>query len=175
MLLTRIHQMMATKETPAEAFRSMVTSPVKFRLFLLSRLPMAYLAGLRISSLTDERATVTIPYKYFTKNPFRSIYFACLSMAAELSTGVLCMMHVYKSVPAVSMLVVSMEADFTRKAVGVIRFSCQDGRRIQQAAEQAKATGEGQIVTVTSTGIDETGAQVASFRFTWSFKAKRQV
>ncbi|MFD2246340.1 PaaI family thioesterase [Pontibacter ruber] len=163
---------MATQQAPAEAFRNMVTSPAKFRLFLLSKLPMAYLAGLRISSLTDERATVTIPYKYLTKNPFGSIYFACLSMAAELSTGVLCMMHVYKSEPPVSMLVVGMDADFTRKAVGVIRFSCEDGRRIQEAVDKAKATGEGQTVTVTSTGTDETGAQVASFRFTWSFKAK---
>ncbi|TPE45039.1 DUF4442 domain-containing protein [Pontibacter mangrovi] len=139
---------------------------------MLARLPMAYLAGLRVAALSAESATVTIPYKYINKNPFRSIYFACLSMAAELSTGVLCMMQVYKSTPAVSMLVVRMEADFTKKAVGRIAFTCHDGERIQQAAEQTKATGQGVTLTATSTGTDESGDVVATFRFTWSLKAK---
>ncbi|OKL38915.1 PaaI family thioesterase [Pontibacter flavimaris] len=156
----------------AAVFRQLVSSPVKFRLFLLSRLPMAYLAGLRVTILTPEQAEVTIPYKYVNKNPFQSIYFACLSMAAELSTGVLCMMHVYKSSPAVSMLVVSMEARFTKKAVGRIAFTCRDGEQIQQAVAQTKATGEGVTVVATSIGLDEAGDQVAEFRFTWSLKAR---
>ena len=158
-------------DTAAE-FRRLVSSPVKLRLFLLSGLPMAYLAGLRIASLAPDQASVTIRYKYLNKNPFRSIYFACLSMAAELSTGVLCMMHVYKARPSVSMLVTSMEANFTKKAVGKITFTCREGLLIQQAAERTKATGEGVMVTATSTGIDEAGATVAEFRFTWSLKAK---
>ena len=158
----------------AATFRALVLSPVKFRLFMLSRLPMAYMAGLRVTAVTPALATVRVPYKYLNKNPFRSIYFACLSMAAELSTGVLCMMQVYKSVPAVSMLVVRMEADFTKKAVGTVAFTCHDGEAIAEAAERTKATGEGVRVTATSIGVDESGDQVATFRFTWSLKAKRK-
>ncbi|WP_345159458.1 DUF4442 domain-containing protein [Pontibacter saemangeumensis] len=158
----------------AATFRALVLSPVKFRLFMLSRLPMAYMAGLRVSAITPALATVRVPYKYLNKNPFRSIYFACLSMAAELSTGVLCMMQVYKSVPAISMLVVRMEADFTKKSVGTIAFTCHDGAAIAAAAERTKATGEGVTVTATSIGVDESGDQVATFRFTWSLKAKRK-
>ncbi len=142
---------------------------------MLSRLPMAYMADLRVSSLTDTSAAVTIPYKYLTKNPFNSIYFACLGMAAELSTGVLCMMHIHKSDPAVSMLVVNMQAEFTKKAVGKITFSCHDGAVIEAAATQTKATGEAQTITATSVGVDEAGDQVASFRFTWSLKAKSRL
>ena len=158
----------------AAAFRALVLSPVRFRLFLLARLPMAYMAGLRVTALTGEHATVRVPYKYLNKNPFQSIYFACLSMAAELSTGLLCMMQVYKSVPAISMLVVHMEADFTKKAVGNITFTCHDGKAIAEAVEKTKATGEGVTVIATSIGVDESGDQVASFRYTWSLKAKRQ-
>lgn len=165
---------MARQTDNAAAFRELVSSPVKFRLFMLARLPMAYMADLRVTSLTHEEATVSIPYKYLNKNPFNSIYFACLSMAAELSTGVLCMMHVHKSTPAVSMLVVHMEADFTKKAVGKIFFTCQDGEQIYAAIEQTKATGEGVTVIATSTGVDENGDQVATFRYTWSLKAKRK-
>lgn len=142
---------------------------------MLSRLPMAYLAGLRVRSISEERAEVTIPYKYLNKNPFNSIYFASLSMAAELSTGLLCMAQTYKSDPGVSMLVVHMEGDFTKKAVGKITFTCKDGHQIKAAADQTKATGEGVTVVATSTGIDEAGDRVAEFRFTWSLKAKRKV
>ncbi|WP_439881190.1 PaaI family thioesterase [Pontibacter sp. MBLB2868] len=163
---------MATPTKSVAAFQKLVASPAKFRLFMLAKLPMAYMADLRVKSLTEERAMVSIPYKYLTKNPFGSIYFACLSMAAELSTGVLCMMHVYKSDPAVSMLVVHMEADFTKKAVGRITFICEDGKRVQEAADHTKATGEGVTVVATSRGIDEQNEQVAEFRFTWSLKAK---
>lgn len=157
----------------AASFRTLVLSPVKFRLFMLTRLPMAYLAGLRVTTITPEQATVRVPYKYLNKNPFHSIYFACLSMAAELSTGVLCMAQVYKSVPAVSMLVVRMEADYTKKAVGTIAFTCHDGEAIAGAAARTKATGEGVTVVATSIGVDESGDEVATFRFTWSLKAKR--
>ena len=158
----------------AAAFRKMVCSPVRFRLLMLARLPMAYIAGLKVTALSHEQASVSIPYKYLNKNPFNSIYFACLSMAAELSTGVLCMMHIYQSAPAVSMLVVHMDADFTKKAVGRILFTCHDGEQIYKAAEKTKATGEGVTVIATSTGVDENGDQVAEFRYTWSLKAKRR-
>jgi hypothetical protein len=156
------------------AFQKLVSSPVKFKLFLIAKLPMAYLAGLRVPLLTPETAAVTIHYKYLNKNPFSSIYFASLSMAAELSTGVLCMMHVYKSDPAVSMLVTHMEGDFTKKALGKITFTCHDGKRIQAAADTTKATGEGVEIVATSIGTDTKGDKVAEFRFTWSLKAKRK-
>ncbi|MDO6389278.1 DUF4442 domain-containing protein [Pontibacter sp. BT731] len=164
--------MPTTTLTAADQFRQLAASPSKLRLFMLSRLPMAYMAGLRVGAISEERAAVTISYKYLNKNPFNSIYFASLSMAAELSTGLLCMAQTYKSDPAVSMLVVHMEADFMKKAVGKITFTCEDGQRIKAAADQTKATGEGVTVVATSTGIDEAGDRVAEFRFTWSLKAK---
>lgn len=167
---------MSKKRTDTkEAFRSLVMSPAKFKVFMLAKLPMAYMSDLRVTSITNSNATVTIPYKYLTRNPFNSIYFACLSMAAELSTGVLCMMHVYRSEPTVSMLVVNMEANFTKKAVGKITFSCQDGAIIEAAAENTLATGEAQTIVAASIGVDEAGDQVASFKFTWSLKAKNRL
>jgi acyl-coenzyme A thioesterase PaaI-like protein len=161
--------------SPPDQFRKIATSPNKLRLFMLAKLPMAYLAGLRVGAISEERAEVKIPYKYLNKNPFGSIYFASLSMAAELSTGLLCMAQTYKSDPAVSMLVVHMEGDFMKKAVGKITFTCEDGQLIKKAADQTKATGEGVTVVATSVGTDESGDKVAEFRFTWSLKAKTKV
>ena len=164
---------MPTIDTPqAATFRRQVLSPMKLRLFMLQKLPMAWLAGLRLLQLTPESATVTIRFKYLTQNPFRSIYFACLAMAAELASGMQALMHTQDGGP-VSMLVVKMEGDFTKKAVGLIAFNCPDGLRIAQAIAESRATGEGRTVECTSTGLDEAGDVVAIFCFTWSFRAKK--
>ncbi len=156
----------------ADEFRQTVTNPFKLKLFFLKDLPMAYLAGLRIRHLDFEKGVVTIPFKYINKNPFRSIYFACQAMAAELSTGVLAMMAIYKSKPSVSMLVVGMEATFQKKATGLVTFTCADGQKVFEAVAQSKATGEGRTVVCTSIGVDEAGEKVSEFKITWSFKAK---
>ncbi|WP_245326195.1 DUF4442 domain-containing protein [Hymenobacter wooponensis] len=163
----------APTDTPRMAqFRRTIQNPMKLRLFMLRSLPMAYLAGLRVRSLTLEEATVTVPFKYLTKNPFRSIYFACLSMAAEMASGLLAMMHVQSGSP-VSMLVVGMEAEFTKKAVGLIAFTSTDGAAVAQAMAESRQTGEGRTVVCTSTGLDQAGDVVAIFRITWSFRAKK--
>jgi acyl-coenzyme A thioesterase PaaI-like protein len=161
-----------TDSPQAAAFRRTISNPLKLRLFMLRSLPMAYLAGLRVREITPERATVTVPFKYLTKNPFRSIYFACLSMAAEMASGVLSMMNTSSGTP-VSMLVVGMEAEFSKKAVGLIAFTSEDGRRIAQAIAESRTTGEGRTVVCTSTGTDQAGDTVAVFRITWSFRAKK--
>jgi hypothetical protein len=163
---------MLSTDTPAmQAFRRQVLNPVKLRLFLLRKLPMAWLAGLCLTALTPEAATVTIRYKYLTQNPFRSIYFAALAMAAELASGIQAMQHTQGG-GAVSMLVVGLQADFTKKAVGLIAFTCPDGAAIAAAVAESRATGEGRTVVCTSTGRDAAGDVVAVFRVTWSFKAK---
>ncbi|HVG41559.1 MAG TPA: hypothetical protein VM888_08095, partial [Chitinophagaceae bacterium] len=68
-------------------FFELIKSPLKFKLFMLQKLPAALFSGLAVKSITEEECTVSVPYKWFTQNPFRSTYFACLSMAAEMSTG----------------------------------------------------------------------------------------
>ena len=151
----------------------MLRNPFKMKLFLLSKLPMGLLAGLHIEEIDEAKCIVSIRYKYLTKNPFRSIYFACLGMAGELASGALGMASIYNSSPAVSMLVVHMEADFMKKAVGKIKFTCTDGAAIRNAVEETKRTGEGVTLVATSTGIDEAGEKVAEFRIRWSYKVKR--
>lgn len=133
---------------------------------------MGYLAGLRIRSLSPQEAVVSIRLTYLTKNPFRSIYFACQAMAAELASGVLAMMGVHQSNPVVSMLVVKLEADFTKKAVGLIMFTCPGGAAIAAAIEEARATGASTTVMATSTGTDEVGDKVAEFQITWAFRVR---
>src|SRR6266481_5525523 len=112
-------------------FIKLLKHPVKSRMFLFSRLPSAFFAGVRVKSITENTCHVTVPYKWFTQNPFRSTYFACLSMAAEMSTGALCLSHLYKINPPVSMLVLKVESEYFKKATGRTDFICKDGAFIK--------------------------------------------
>jgi hypothetical protein len=155
------------------AFIKSLKHPLKFRMFLLSRLPNAYFAGVRIKDVDENSCVVTVPYKWFTKNPFRSTYFACLSMAAEMSTGALCLVHLHKRSPPVSMLVVKVESEYFKKATGKTTFVCEDGSSIKEAIEQAVKSGEAKTARARSVGRNSEGVIVAAFFVTWSFKAKR--
>lgn len=153
-------------------FLAFVQHPLKFRLFLLTRLPSALFSGVSVVYADHTQAKVKIKYRWFTKNPFKSTYFACLSMAAEMSTGILAWMNVYEKKPPVSMLVVRTEATFFKKADSKTIFTCHDGAAISQAVEEAFASGKSISFAARSTGTNEAGEIIAEFVITWSFKAK---
>lgn len=150
----------------------MVASPFKLKMFFLKKMPMGFISGLRITSIDKKHASISVPYNYLTQNPFRSMYFAVQSMAAELSSGVLAISEVMSASKPVSMLVFDMKAQFSKKAKSKIIFTCNDGEAIANAVQKAIETNEGQTVTVTSTGIDANGDIVSVFSFTWTFKTK---
>jgi hypothetical protein len=155
-----------------EAFFKLIRNPFLFRFFLLTRLPAAFLAGIRLELITPERAVVKLRYQFLTKNPFRSTYFACLGMAAEMSTGLLAMAYLYKRKPPISMLVVRIESQFFKKATGITRFTCEQGQALAAAIQKAVETGQSVELLVTSSGFNEQGIEVARFLITWSFKRK---
>ena len=156
----------------SEQFRQLVRNKLKFGLFMLKSLPSAFFSGIKVKEITEEKAVVSIPFKYLTKNPFKSVYFASQAMAAELSTGVLALSHVHKRNPAVSMLVFNMRADFSKKAKSKIFFTCEDGINIKNAVEESMKTGEGVTVEAKSIGRNTDNQIVSEFYFTWTFKSK---
>jgi hypothetical protein len=155
------------------SYIKLMKNPVKFRIFLFTKLPAAYFAGVRVRELDEKRCRVTVPYKWLSQNPFRSTYFACLSMAAEMSTGALAMAYLYKIDPPVSMLVIRVESTYLKKTTGRTSFVCEDGELFQKAIEETIATGEARIVKARSIGKNKEGEIVAEFYITWSFKVKK--
>jgi len=156
-----------------DKFIQLVRHPFKFRMFLLSKLPSAFFSGVKVIGITEIATQVSVPYKWFSQNPFNSTYFACLAMAAELSTGLLAMMGTYQSKPVISMLVIGLEAKYFKKATGLTTFTCDEGIAIQETIETAVSSGEGKSIRIKSTGKNDAGELVAEFFITWSFKAKR--
>ncbi len=147
-------------------------SPFRFRLYLLFKLPAAFFSGIRIKEITNEKCITSVPFTWLTQNPFHSTYFASLAMAAEMSTGVLALINTINKVPAVSMLVTKMEANYFKKAKGITFFTCTQGSEIATAVNEAATGKDGKTVTVKSTGRNKSEELIAEFIFTWSFKAK---
>ena len=147
-------------------------SSFKFKLFTLAKLPLGFISGMRIKYLDAHRCEATIPYGWITRNPFKSTYFAALSMAAELSNGSLALLATYGQDPSVAVIITGVQAEFLKKATDLVTFTCEDGDLLFQAVERAKETGEGVEQEVIAIGTMPDGTEVARFKFTWSFKAR---
>ena len=161
--------------TNSTQFLQLIRHPFKFKLYMLSKLPSAFFCGVRVVDADENKCLVKVPYKWFSQNPFKSTYFACLSMAAEMTTGLLGLMHIHKRQPAVSMLVVKIEGNFIKKATGITVFTCEDGNAIKKTIEDAVFSNEGKIITAKSYGRNAAGEIVAEFAITWSFKVKSNI
>jgi len=155
-----------------EKLRLQVTSRLKFGLYMLTQLPMGLIAGMRLRELDPNKCVTSVPFKYLTKNPFKSTYFAVQSMAAELSTASPCLLATAGQKPSVAFIIVDLKAQFMKKATDRVYFTCEDGAKAFDAVEKAIATGEAQTATFKTTGKMKDGTVVSEFEFTWSFKQR---
>lgn len=147
-------------------------TPSKINLFLMAKLPSAYISGVRLKSIADKEVVAKVRFRWINQNPFKSLYWAVQGMASELTTGIIVMREIAKSEKRISMLVTKQEGEFYKKAKGTIIFSCTDTEMVKNAIEQTIATGEGQQITIISNGVDEAGDTVSSFSYEWSVKLK---
>lgn len=143
--------------------------------FIIFNLPSAFLCGVRLFALTDTQCKTRVALNWMNKNPFKSIYFAVLAMAAELSTGALILRKTGATGKKISTLVVGMNAEYYKKAVGKIVFVCDTSTELDRHIEQAIATKEGVSFTLVSKGFDSKGDEVAKFEFQWSIKTKESL
>jgi Domain of unknown function (DUF4442) len=155
-----------------QIFFKLVNHPFKFSLYLFYKLPAAFFSGVKVKEITEEKCITYVSLKWLTQNPFRSIYFASLAMAAEMSTGMLALSNTYEHTPTVSMLVIKMEASYFKKAVEKIYFTCEQGKEITAIINDSIETGESKSIIAKSAGKNIAGELVAEFLFTWSFKVK---
>jgi hypothetical protein len=144
----------------------------KFNRFIFFKLPSAFLCGVRVKHIDENKCVVSVKHRWINQNPFNSMYFAVQAMAAELSTGAMVIYQIQKSGRKISMLVANNKSNFSKKATGRITFVCNDGHLIADAIQKAIATGEGQTFWMKSIGTNEEGVQVSEMDFEWSVKLK---
>lgn len=159
----------AAPRNPIELER-LFLDPVKRNAFFLVKIPSLAFFGIEVAKLNGRECQVDIPFTWRTQNPFESVYFAAQSAAAELTTGAL-ILRAIAAHPHMSMLVVSMKAEFSKKAKADVSFICLDGEAIHAAAERA-LTGESVTLSACAIGRMSNGDEVSRFTFDWALKVK---
>jgi len=152
----------------------MKLTPKKINLFLLAKLPSAYLCGVRLKNISATESTTSVKFKWINQNPFGSMFWAVQGMAAELATGALVMQKIQESGKNISMLVASNNAQFTKKAKGRITFICKDGVMLDSVMLNVIESGEGQVIVMKVIGTNEEGIEVSTFNFEWTLKLKKK-
>lgn len=150
----------------------MSNSTFKINTFLFFKLPSAFWCGVRLQSISHEKCVATVKHRWLNQNPFKSMYFAVQAMAAELTTGALVMQQIKESGENISMLVANNKANFSKKARGLITFTCIEGHLIEKAIQNTITNGQGETIWLKSIGVDEQGDQVSEMDFEWSIKLK---
>jgi hypothetical protein len=157
----------------SESARRRLLKPWTFRAYLVSKLPLAACAGLRLRRLDEEGCTVALPGGWRTQNPFRSTYFAAQLMAAEMSTGAPAMVLVEGAPSSVALILRDVRATFTKKIAGPSLYTFSDVPGLRDAVERAASQPEETRYTARVTGTSADGAPASEFEVTWSFKRRK--
>lgn len=148
-------------------------SVFQINLFTFLKLPSAWWCGVRLKYIDAQKTIVSVKHRWFNQNPFNSMFWAVQGMAAEFSTGIMVSTAIKRSGKKISMLVQNNNANFSKKATGLITFSCEDGHLIAQAISKTMETGEGQTFWMKSVGVNTDGVVVSTFNFEWTVKLKK--
>ena len=146
-------------------------TPNQINKWMLYKLPAAWLTGVRISSISDTKCEVKVRFKWINQNPYRSMFWAVQGMAAELTTGMLLTKSIQESNTNISMLLVGNKSNFYKKAVGKIKFICDQGETAKELINLTKKNITHKAL-LKAKGFDETGDMVSEFDFEWSCKKR---
>ena len=144
----------------------------KYNFFLFKDLPSAWLCGVRVKDLNDKKCIISVRHNWFNSNPFKSLYWAIQGMASELATGLAIIDFANKNKLKISMLVISNESKFLKKAKGLIRFECDQVNTLKKTLSSLSKNKTTDKIKLKSTGYDESGDVVSEFIYEWSFKLK---
>ena len=147
-------------------------TPFQYNLYNFFKLPSVWWCGIRVKSVDKDICVVHVKHKWINQNPFKSMFWAVQGMAAELTTGILLMNEIAYSKKNISMLVLNNKANFSKKATGLITFSCNQGAEIKKTIDRAIETNESQTIWLNSVGLNAKSETVSSFSFEWTLKVK---
>jgi hypothetical protein len=145
-------------------------TPAQANSYFFWKLPAAWWTGVRVKSLNLNSCTTQVRYQWINQNPFRSMFWAVQGMAAEVATGMLLKNKLDALGLTPSMLLIANEGKFSKKAVGRIRFECNEAAAIAIMIEKLQNTTAPQTLWLTASGVDEQGDEVAAFKFHWTLK-----
>ncbi len=146
-------------------------TPNNINRWMFFKLPAAWLTGVRLRLINDNKCEVKVRFKWINQNPYRSMFWAVQAMAAELTTGMLLTKSIQESNTDISMLLVRNKSFFYKKAVGRISFTCNQADIAKQLINLTIQNTKSKA-WLKAKGYDEEGDQVSEFDFEWSCKKR---
>lgn len=143
-----------------------------FKQILTTQIPIAWIAGVRLEKFEKNEVQTYVELDFLNQNPFKSMFWAVEGMAAEFAGGMMLIAKIQQLGKNIASLVVKNESYFSKKAIGKIIFTCNEGNIIDNSIQEAIHSKEGVNFKLTSVGTDESGDEVAKFIFTWSIKLR---
>ncbi len=148
-----------------------ISSPWGFRAFGFKYIPILWFSRASIQEISEGKIRVKLPFRWSTKNPFKSVYFAAQASAAEISTG-LAFYFPARHYGNISMLVKEMHVVFHKKAKTDLIFECKQIKEIAEFVDSVSRDSEGREFTAKSVGYDKENNIVSEFNFVWTLKSR---
>jgi acyl-coenzyme A thioesterase PaaI-like protein len=144
--------------------------------FIKNKVPMMTYAGVKLEEVDNEHCVIKIPLTKETKNHLESMYFGALSIGADAAGGLIAYYRILQTGKPVSLVFKDFTANFLRRPLGDVFFTCNDGKAIGELVDQAIATGKRENMTVTiSATVEGEELPVAEFTLTLSLKLQTNI
>ena len=142
--------------------------PWQLRIWMLTHLPMGLVSGMSIESLDENSCKVVLKDRLWIRNPFRSVFWAVMGMAAELSSGSL--VYAWASGTNSKFILTGIEGKFLKKLRGKSSYFCQSGQEVRRSLDSLENPGDQIVLIMPVIAQDQAGDTVAEFQFHWQFK-----
>ncbi len=155
-------------------FIDKVKETATLRLFGLLKIPMVFSMSPSVMESSPEKIVIKVPLNRRNKNHVNTMYVGVLAGAADVTVGYLAINAIKRSGEKLSFVIRDMNVNFLKRADGDVFFSCESGKMIQEAVQEAINTGirVNLPVKITATVPSKHSEPVATFDLTISLKKK---
>ena len=155
-------------------FSELTKANLWLKVFAFTKIPLIFFCRPKVVALDDEKCIIRIPLRRRTRNHMNSMYFGVLSTGADCAGGLLAMKVAKESGKKVSLVFKDFHADFYKRSMGNVVFTCNMGREIEDLVERSLKSSDrlNLPVIVTATVPSISDEVVANFTLTLSVKTK---
>ena len=147
---------------------------MKLRMVTWWQIPVICYCRPQIIHLDDEYCKLRIPFNWRTRNHVQSMYIGVFTVGADLTGGLLTLRSIRKRKRKVILIFKDFHADFYKRSMGDVIFTCDMGSEIKDLVERSLQSSDrlNLPVVVTAAVPSISDEIVAKFTLTLSVKTK---
>ena len=144
------------------------------RIISFWKIPLLFYCRPKIILLTNQKVQFKIKLKRRVKNHLGSMYLGALAVGADLASGYFAFHYLQKHKKSISLIFKDFHADFYRRSMDDVLFTCDMGKEIKDLIDKSLVTDKrlNLPVTVIATVPSISDEVVAKFTLTLSVKTK---